>query len=328
MVDVEIGGVRKVKGGAGDEPRIAMRKPIYSSIAASSVRAVRVGVLILPEQRWELAADRWRRAEALGFDHVWTYDHVVWDGLPDSPWFGAVPTLAAAGLVTERIRLGTLVASPNFRHPVPFARELMTLDDMTGGRLTVGIGAGSRGSDSLLLGRSRSGLEMKAERFSEFVDLLDQALRGGEVTYEGRYWSASGVTLIPGCVQKPRIPFAVAASVSPTMEVAARHGSIWVTNGDRSHRGPPLVPTQGAKVVSRQLKRLEEVCKHEGRGLGTIDRLVLTGSRLDAGLGSPTQFAELVDAYEAVGVTDIVVHWPRADDPYAGDEAVLEQIVG
>jgi len=262
----------------------------------------------------------------LGFDHAWTYDHVVWDCLADSPWFGAVPTLAAAGLVTERIRLGTLVASPNFRHPVPFARELMTLDDMTGGRLTVGIGAGSRGSDSLLHGRS--GLEEKAERFSEFVDLLDRALRGGEVTYEGRYWSARGVTLIPGCVQKPRIPFAVAASVPSTMEVAARHGSIWVTNGDRSHSGPPLDPTQGAKVVSRQLKRLEEVCRHEGRGLGTIDRLVLTGSRLDAGLGSPTQFAELVDAYESVGVTDIVVHWPRADDPYAGDEAVLEQIVG
>jgi hypothetical protein len=73
---------------------------------------------------------------------------------------------------------------------------------------------------------------------------------------------------------------------------------------------------------------LEEVCAHEGRSLGTIDRLVLTGSRLDAGLGSPAQFAELVDAYEAVGVTDIVVHWPRADDPNAGDEAVLEQIVG
>lgn len=272
-------------------------------------------------------ADKWRRAETLGFDHVWTYDHVVWDGLSNSAWFGAVPTLAAAGLVTERVRLGTLVSSPNFRHPVPFARELITLDDMTGGRLTVGIGAGSRGSDALLLGHSRNE-EAKTERFSEFVDLLDQALRGDEVTYKGRYyWSASGVTLIPGCVQKPRIPFAVAASVPRTMEVAVRHGSIWVTNGDRSHRGPPLEPPRGAEVVSRQLKRLEEVCESQGRDVDTVDRLVLTGSRLDSGLGSPRQFAELVDAYEAVGITDIVVHWPRANDPYAGDESVLERIV-
>lgn len=289
---------------------------------------MRLGVLILPELPWELAADKWRRAEALGFDHVWTYDHVVWDGLPGSPWFGAVPTLTAAGLVTERIRLGTLVASPNLRHPVPFARDLMTLDDMTGGRLTVGIGAGSRGSDSLLRAESRDELQVRTERFGEFADLLDLALRGEEVTYSGRFWSASGVALIPGCVQKPRIPFAVAASAYRSMEIAARHGSIWVTNGDRSHRGSPLEPTQGAEVVSRQLGRLQEACESQGRDLATIDRLVLTGSRLDSGLGSPAQFAELIDAYEAVGVTDIVVHWPRADDPYAGDEAVLERIVG
>ena len=111
---------------------------------------MRLGVVILPDQRWEDAREKWQRAETLGFDHVWTYDHVVWDGLPDSPWFGSVPTLAAASAVTERIRLGTLVASPNFRHPVPFARELMTLDDISGGRLTLGVGAGSRGSDASL----------------------------------------------------------------------------------------------------------------------------------------------------------------------------------
>lgn len=274
-----------------------------------------------------VAADKWRRADSLGFDHVWTYDHVVWDGLPDSPWFGAVPTLAAAGLVTQRIRLGTLVASPNFRHPVSFARELMTLDDMTGGRLTVGIGAGSRGSDAVLLGEDRDESGAKVERFGEFVDLLDRALRGGEVTYKGRHWSARGASLIPGCVQKPRIPFAVAASVPQTMEIAARHASIWVTNGDRSHRGPPLEPTRGAEVVSRQLQRFNQICERQGRDPATIDRLVLTGSRLDSGLGSPAQFAELINAYQEVGVTDIVVHWPRVDEPYAGDEAILDRII-
>lgn len=219
----------------------------FDRASASNVRGVRVGVLILPDRRWKLAAEKWRRAEALGFDHVWTYDHVVWDGLGDSPWFGAVPTLAAAGLVTERIRVGTLVASPNFRHPVPFARELMTLDDITGGRITAGIGAGSRGSDASLLGHSRGGLEVITDRFSEFVDVLDQALRGDEVTYRGRHWDTSGVTLLPGCVQRPRVPFAVAASVPRSMDIAVRHGSIWVTNGDRSHRGPPLEPLGGPR---------------------------------------------------------------------------------
>jgi len=53
----------------------------------------------------------------------------------------------------------------------------------------------------------------------------------------------------------------------------------------------------------------------------------LTGSRLDSGLGSPSQFAETIDAYEQIGVTDFVVHWPRQDDPYAGDEMLLERIL-
>ncbi len=86
------------------------------------VQTVRVGVLILPEHHWSDAAEKWSRAEALGFDHAWTYDHIAWGDLRDSTWFAAVPTLAAAATVTSRIRLGTLVASPNFRHPVPFAR--------------------------------------------------------------------------------------------------------------------------------------------------------------------------------------------------------------
>jgi alkanesulfonate monooxygenase SsuD/methylene tetrahydromethanopterin reductase-like flavin-dependent oxidoreductase (luciferase family) len=288
---------------------------------------MRIGVLILPEGPWEVAAEKWRRADALGFDHVWTYDHVVWDGLPDSPWFGAIPTLAAAGLATERIRLGTLVASPNFRHPVPFARKLMTLDDMTGGRITNGIGVGSGGSDVSLAMTNPDDIEVRTERFSEFADLLDRLLRGDQVTSSGRHWPVSNVRLHPGCVQRPRIPFAVAASVPRTMEIAARHGSIWVTNGDRSHRGAPLGPAEGAELVGRQLSHLEKVCQTQGRDPTTIDRLVLTGSRLHPGLGSPAEFAELKEAYEAVGITDIVVHWPRKDEPYSGEEQILERIL-
>jgi alkanesulfonate monooxygenase SsuD/methylene tetrahydromethanopterin reductase-like flavin-dependent oxidoreductase (luciferase family) len=293
----------------------------------SSVADVRVGVLILPEHPWQAAAEKWQRAEALGFDHAWTYDHVIWDGLADSPWFGAIPTLAAAGLVTERIRLGTLVASPNFRHPVPFGRELITLDDMTGGRITVGLGAGSRGWDASLQDQSRDDPQVRTERFGEFVDLLDQVLRGDSVTFNGHHWSVEQAILHPGCVQEPRIPFAVAATSPRTLEIAALHASTWVTNGYRSHRGPPLRPTEGAEVVKRQSRLLEEACERQGREPAIIDRLVLTGSRLDSGLRSPAQFEELKEIYEEVGVTDIVVHWPREDNPYAGDERILGQIV-
>lgn len=290
------------------------------------VRFVRLGVLILPESHWPVAAGQWAKTEALGFDHVWTYDHLAWRDLRDSTWFAAVPTLAAAATVTSTIRLGTLVASPNFRHPVPFARELLTLDDISNGRLTVGIGAGGDGWDSTMLGQEPWGRRERQERFAEFVDLLDRLLRNRAVTFEGRYWMAEGARSHPGCVQQPRVPFAIAATGPRSMRVAAAHASTWVTNGDRSHHGPPLAAEVGASVVAGQLRRFEQVCEAAGRDPATVDKLVLTGPRLDGGLRSKDEFRAVVDAYASVGITDLVVHWPRSEPPYAGDAAILDEI--
>ena len=114
---------------------------------------MRFGLTILPEYAWAEAEPRWRAAEELGFDHAWTYDHLAWRNLRDDPWFAAIPTLTAAATVTSTIRLGTLVASPNFRHPVPFARDVLALEDIAGGRLTIGIGAGGTGWDATVLGQ-------------------------------------------------------------------------------------------------------------------------------------------------------------------------------
>src|SRR5260370_5597590 len=98
---------------------------------------MRLGVVILPELRWPSAQSVWRRAEALGFEHAWTYDHLAWRSLRDRPWFGAIPTLTAAAAATERIRLGPLLASPTFPHPVSVPKELITLDDVSTRRLSL-----------------------------------------------------------------------------------------------------------------------------------------------------------------------------------------------
>src|ERR1700722_10440345 len=108
------------------------------------MQGVRYGIVILADQRWEDSARRWRLAEEYGFDHAWTYDHLGWRDLVDGPGFAAVPALTAAATVTSSIGLGTLVASPNFRHPVSFARQLTALDDISGGRFLLGLGARGR----------------------------------------------------------------------------------------------------------------------------------------------------------------------------------------
>jgi alkanesulfonate monooxygenase SsuD/methylene tetrahydromethanopterin reductase-like flavin-dependent oxidoreductase (luciferase family) len=271
---------------------------------------VRLGVVLLPERRWP--DDRWARAEALGFDHAWTYDHLTWRDLRDDPWFAAVPVLAAAALVTSTIRLGTLVASPNFRHPVPFAKELMTLDDLSGGRLTLGIGSGGTGWDATALGQEPWSIRERIGRFEEFVEVLDGVLSRPATSYEGRWYSADEARSIPGCVQQPRLPFAVAATGPRTMRVAARHGRMWVAaHGD----------------VAEHLRHLDEACAAEGRDPATIDRIVLTGFELEAGLDSVEHLRDDCGRYEAMGITDVVVHWPRAGEPFAGDESRFERVI-
>ena len=287
---------------------------------------MRLGVVILPEHPWPRAKELWQRAEALGFDHAWTYDHLSWRSLRDDPWHSAVPTLAAAAAVTDTIRLGTLVASPNFRHPVPFARELITLDDLSGGRFTLGIGAGGTGWDATTLGQVPWKPKERADRFEEFVVLSDLLLRQPVTTHEGRYYTAFEARSAPGCLQGPRLPFAIAAAGPRGMRITAQHGQTWVTIGQGDRSGPAPV-AEGVTVVAEQMARLDAACDEADRDPATLDRLVLTGLTLDSGLGSVDQFEDTLGRYEAIGVTDYVVHWPRPNPPYEGDEAAFEAIL-
>jgi alkanesulfonate monooxygenase SsuD/methylene tetrahydromethanopterin reductase-like flavin-dependent oxidoreductase (luciferase family) len=288
---------------------------------------VRLGVVILPEQRWRAGgASTWLAAEALGFAHAWTYDHLAWRTLRDDPWFGAVPVLAAAAAVTSTIRLGPLVASPNFRHPVPFAREVLALDDIAGGRLTVGLGAGGEGWDASMLGHEPWARAERTERFEEFVALLDRLLTEGDVTSAGRYYAAVEARSAPGCVQRPRVPFAVAATGPRGMAVAAAFARTWVSTGERTS-GEAVDAATGAEQIGRQVEQLDDACAAIGRDPNTIDRLVLAGPSLDQGLSSVDHFADTLGRYAAAGATDFVVHWPRPSDPYRGDRATFEAAI-
>jgi alkanesulfonate monooxygenase SsuD/methylene tetrahydromethanopterin reductase-like flavin-dependent oxidoreductase (luciferase family) len=273
---------------------------------------MRFGVVILPDERWAAARQRWQQAEALGFHHAWTYDHLSWRTLRDGPWFGTLPTLCAAAAATTRIRLGTLVASPNFRHPVPFARELMSLDDLSQGRVIAGLGAGATSFDATVLGGEPWSPAERSRRFHEFVLLLDRLLRERSTTYQGTHYSAHEARAIPGCVQKPRIPFAIAATGPRAMRLAARLGALWVSVDSRG-------------IDAAQVAQLEEACTAAGRDPATLDRLALIGLT-ETPLRSLDAFADAVGRYQELGFTDLVVHWPRAEEPFRADPAILEKI--
>jgi alkanesulfonate monooxygenase SsuD/methylene tetrahydromethanopterin reductase-like flavin-dependent oxidoreductase (luciferase family) len=275
----------------------------------------------LPEHSWSAAEKIFARIESLGFDHVWTYDHLSWETLRDEPWYGALPLLTAVAASTSRIRLGTLVSSPNYRHPVPFAKELMTLDDISGGRFTLGFGSGTINHDAWALGTLPWSPRERTERFEEFVALLDTLLTTPSTRHRGTYYSARDVRNIPGCVQQPRIPFAIAATGPRAMRLAASYADCWVTLGD-----PGAGPADHFAALPRIVARFEAACEQVGRDPATVDRLILTGCTGPNSFESIPQFTDAVGRYGELGFTDVVVHYPRAGEPYAGDPSVLDEI--
>ncbi|TCC47861.1 LLM class flavin-dependent oxidoreductase [Kribbella capetownensis] len=275
---------------------------------------MRFGITILPEYRWKDAAPRWRRAEELGFDHVWTYDHLTWGGLQDSPWYGTTPTLTAAALVTSTIRLGTFVTSPNFRHPLALTRDILALDDVSDGRFLCGIGSGG-GIDATIQGGPELTAREKVDRLTEFVELLDKLLTTDGVDYLGEYFETRNGRTLPGCVQQPRVPFIMAANGPRSLRLATRYGTGWVTTGLKS----PDFDTWFASVVDLS-HRLDDVLESK-----PFDRyLALDSARYS--LTSVAAFEDIVGRAGELGFTDVITHWPRAEGVYAGSEDVLEQV--
>ncbi|WP_431980656.1 LLM class flavin-dependent oxidoreductase [Streptomyces qinglanensis] len=288
---------------------------------------MRLSTVILPVRRWsEGGRERWRRAEELGFHAAYTYDHLSWRvPFRDGPWFGAVPTLSAAAAATSRLRLGTMVTSPNFRHPVPLAKELITLDDLSDGRITLGIGAGGSGFDATALGGEAWTRRERADRFAEFVPLLDRLLTEDEVTAEGTYYAAHEARGLPGCVQRPRLPFTVAATGPRGLRLAARYGQAWVTTGDPA-ANESGTPADSRAALARQAGALEKACADSGRAPDTLGRTLLTGFTPDRPLESLDAFVDFAGRHAALGFDELVLHWPLPGTRFEADEKLFERI--
>ena len=190
------------------------------------VGSMRFGIVLLTDQPWSEAAQKWRAAEEMGFDHAWTYDPLVWGGLPDSPWRGALPTLAAAAGVTSTIGLGTLVSAPNLHHPYRLFRDAQALEDVSGGRFRLAVGTGGD-RDSRVLGAEDLSVRDRVERFFELVEVLERLRSGDHVTHEGRWFSTDDARTLPGA----SFPLVVAGNGPRSVRFAARHGDAWVTTG-------------------------------------------------------------------------------------------------
>ncbi|THG31753.1 LLM class flavin-dependent oxidoreductase [Naasia lichenicola] len=283
---------------------------------------MRHGIVILPQAPWAEQARLWRDAESLGFDSAFTYDHLSWRSLAGQPWGATIPTLTAAASVTSTIRLGTFVASPNFRHPVPFAKELATLDDIAGGRVTLGVGSGGTGFDAFVLGQSELTPRQRHERFVEFVHDLDLLLRFEQedrgISFTGDWFNAVDARMVGRPAQTPRIPILIAADGPKGMALAAESGDAWVTLGEWGATGDDWWTG-----VAEKLTRFEDAGAASGRH---VERYLNFDSEDQFALESVDAYEDAAGRAEELGFDEFVTHWPRADGIYAGSESTLVEV--
>ncbi|WP_238010540.1 LLM class flavin-dependent oxidoreductase [Dactylosporangium sp. AC04546] len=286
---------------------------------------MRIGVLLLPADPWPRTVERARHLEAIGYEHLWTYDHLSWRRYRDRPWHAAIPWLTGIAGVTSRVRLGTMVTSPNFRHPVNLAKEAMTLDHVSDGRLTLGIGGGGTGFDATVLGAAPLTPGQRTARFTEFVEVLDGLLRAPAYSHRGAHYTVDEARMIPGCVQRPRLPLAIAAAGPRALALTARLGDAWITYGDPAASDQSAAATE--RAVRTQAAILDERCAELGRDPASLERIYLIGNTDERPLASLAAFEDFAGRYERLGFTDIVFHDPRPDDPvFTDDPAVVDAI--
>jgi len=176
--------------------------------------------------RWPEYAAMARAAEEVGFDSLWVGDHLLYrdDGRPErGPW-DAWTLLAGLATVTERVKLGPLVACTAFHRPGILARTAAAVDELSGGRLVLGVGAGWNETEFAAFGIP---FEHRLARFAEALEIIRRLLAGEHVSFSGSYETVEDAVLLPPPSRRP--PLMIGATRARTLEVAIPHVDAWNT---------------------------------------------------------------------------------------------------
>lgn len=183
--------------------------------------------------RWESVAAWAGRAEAAGFDSLWLADHLFWDvgryGGPTETTasFEPLASLGALARLTTRARIGTLVLCAPLRPPTVLAKALATLDVVSGGRLTVGIGAGWYEPEFAASGVPFLGPGQRLAQLEEAIAVLRGMFGGGPFSHAGRFWTVDEAMCLPRPVQRPSPPLVVGGRGDRLLQLVARCADGW-----------------------------------------------------------------------------------------------------
>lgn len=262
------------------------------------------GVVVVQDVPWP----EWRRrvleCEELGYSAVYVWDHLVHRTLADTdPLLDSFGLLTAAAAVTSRIRLGTLVASPTLRHPYVLAKQAMTLDHVSGGRLELGIGAAGVQRDYQALGIDPWSKAEQVERFRETVEAV-VALANGARELTGTHYAGEQLSIAPGFAQDP-LPLTLAAHGPRTLRIAAAYATTW-----NSITARDVGPDEALAQAKERAELLDRYAAEAGRDPASIRRSVLLGSNRWPVRRSARDVADAVERYRELGYDDFVLMYP------------------
>ena len=268
------------------------------------------------------------RIEDLGYDHLWVSDHIVlptqvasrypydpkgvapFTTNPSMPYWDPLAALCFLAACTRRIRLGTHVLVVPYRDPVVTAKTVATLDQLSAGRVILGVGVGWMEEEFKALG-----LDTFAERgrvTDEYIGIFKELWTQDDPQFDGKYRQFSGIKFEPKPVQKPHVPIWVGGHTPPAIRRAARLGDGWLPIGLR----PPaeLEPEELAESVNR----LRDMSEAAGRPREAVDIVFSTtvafgpshGGRRRTLTGSAEEIAADMVFYQQVGVQHFILGFP------------------
>lgn len=274
--------------------------------------------------------DMAQRAEQVGFDSIWLADHLLHrvSGEEDRGFWEAFTFLSGLAAVTSRIQLGSLVACTSFRHPALLAKMADSLDEISGGRFILGVGAGFHEPEYHAFGYP---YDHRAGRFDEALQIIVSLLRSGRVSFDGRYYQPNDAVLRPRGPSQTGPPVWVGGNGPRMLELTARYADGWNCSA-KGFR---------ADYIVGEYQRMIDACERVGRDPGTLTltaqieaHVLAPGEKKgqDDGVmtGTAEEVAEMLGACAKVGVEHLMINDPAGQD-VAGIERfgpVLELLKG
>jgi alkanesulfonate monooxygenase SsuD/methylene tetrahydromethanopterin reductase-like flavin-dependent oxidoreductase (luciferase family) len=287
------------------------------SVSEARYRPLKLGIILpVAEYRMDGKTPRWtdllamsRRAEEIGFGSNWIVDHLIVaaQGQETIGVWECWSLLSALAAATSRVELGTLVVCAGFRNPALLAKMAETVDEISGGRLILGLGAGNHEPEFRAFGFP---YDHRAGRFEEAIQIIHPLLRTGEADFTGRYSRAEQCVLRPRGPRPDGPPIMIGTTGERMLRLTARYADSWNAYfSDTGNRASGVAPLR---------ERVDAACRAEGRDPGTLERTVSVlvgalGQRQIEGIGvpplagTPEEIAAEFRAYRAEGIDHLQI---------------------